>query len=73
MNRNTEGKLCGDCNSAVYEKAAAYTPVPGGIGPMTRAILMYNTALAAGLEVFKYTVVANKINATYFVNETELS
>lgn len=52
MNRNAEGKLCGDCNPAVYEKAATYTPVPGGVGPMTRAILMYNTALAAGLEVF---------------------
>ena len=43
MNRDKDGKLCGDCEPAVYEKSVAYTPVPGGVGPMTRAMLMQNT------------------------------
>ena len=48
MNRNAEGKLCGDvCYDEVAEKASAITPVPGGVGPMTRAILMRNTLTAA--------------------------
>ncbi len=46
MNRNAEGKLCGDCLPEVYEKASAFTPVPGGVGPMTRAVLMENTMKA---------------------------
>lgn len=49
MNRNADGKLCGDCDPGVYEKSFAYTPVPGGVGPMTRAVLMMNTSLAAAL------------------------
>ena len=41
-------RLVGDVDfEAVAEKAAAITPVPGGVGPMTRAMLMYNTVLAA--------------------------
>lgn len=48
MNRNAAGKLCGDVDySAVAEKAAYITPVPGGVGPMTRAMLMKNTLTAA--------------------------
>ena len=48
MNRNAEGKLCGDvCYDEVAAKASAITPVPGGVGPMTRAILMRNTLTAA--------------------------
>lgn len=48
MNRDENGKLCGDVEfQAVTEKAAFITPVPGGVGPMTRAILMKNTLLAA--------------------------
>ena len=47
MNRDADGKLCGDCDRAVYEKSSAFTPVPGGVGPMTRAVLMENTFLAA--------------------------
>ncbi len=47
MNRNENGKLCGDCCPEVYEKSSAYTPVPGGVGPMTRAMLMVNTLQAA--------------------------
>lgn len=48
MNRNAEGKLCGDVDfDAVAEKAAFMTPVPGGVGPMTRAVLMENTLLSA--------------------------
>lgn len=49
MNRDENGKLCGDCCRATYEKASAFTPVPGGVGPMTRAMLMENTMRAAKL------------------------
>ena len=48
MNRGQDGKLCGDVDyAAASEKAAYITPVPGGVGPMTRAMLMKNTYLAA--------------------------
>lgn len=39
--------LVGDVHPAVFEKASAYTPVPGGVGPLTIAMLMSNTVLAA--------------------------
>ena len=46
--RNAEGKLCGDVEFAAAQEIAGYiTPVPGGVGPMTRAMLMENTLLAA--------------------------
>lgn len=48
MNRNEQGKLCGDvCYGEVAQKASYITPVPGGVGPMTRAMLMENTLYAA--------------------------
>lgn len=48
MNRNAEGKLCGDVDyAAVQEKASFITPVPGGVGPMTRVRLLENTLKAA--------------------------
>lgn len=48
MNRNAEGKLCGDVDfDGIKEKASMITPVPGGVGPMTRAMLMCNTVTAA--------------------------
>ena len=44
MNRNAEGKLCGDVDFASAEPVASWiTPVPGGVGPMTIAMLMKNT------------------------------
>lgn len=44
MNRNSEGKLCGDVDFASCEPVASWiTPVPGGVGPMTIAMLMKNT------------------------------
>lgn len=47
MNREN-GKLCGDVDfDSVKEKASAITPVPGGVGPMTIAMLMQNTLTAA--------------------------
>ncbi len=50
MNRLENGKLVGDVNFAeCAEKAAAITPVPGGVGPMTIAMLMKNTVKAAQL------------------------
>jgi methylenetetrahydrofolate dehydrogenase (NADP+)/methenyltetrahydrofolate cyclohydrolase len=49
MNRNSQGKLCGDVDfDAVREVAGYITPVPGGVGPMTRALLLINTLKAAG-------------------------
>ena len=50
MNRDETGKLCGDvCFEAAAQRAAYITPVPGGVGPMTRAMLMVNTLTAARL------------------------
>lgn len=44
MNRNAEGKLCGDVDyDSCFERAGYITPVPGGVGPMTIAMLMKNT------------------------------
>ena len=51
MDRNKEGMLCGDVDFAEVEKKASYiTPVPGGVGPMTIAMLMKNTVTAAKLQ-----------------------
>ena len=50
MNRNEEGKVCGDVDPAVMEKASYMTPVPGGVGPMTITMLMKNTIKAARLQ-----------------------
>lgn len=52
MNRNEEGKLCGDVlYDEVKNKASYITPVPGGVGPMTITMLLVNTVKAA----MKYT------------------
>ena len=48
MNRDENGKLCGDVDyENVKEKASYITPVPGGVGPMTITMLMYNAYIAA--------------------------
>jgi methylenetetrahydrofolate dehydrogenase (NADP+)/methenyltetrahydrofolate cyclohydrolase len=48
MNRNEQGKLCGDVDFAgVKEVAGWITPVPGGVGPMTITMLLVNTLEAA--------------------------
>ena len=48
MNRNEAGKLCGDVDfDACKDKAGYITPIPGGVGPMTIAMLMRNTLTAA--------------------------
>lgn len=48
MNRDDEGKLCGDVDFAATREVAAYiTPVPGGVGPMTITMLLVNTLEAA--------------------------
>lgn len=48
MNRNAEGKLCGDVDFEEVSKVASYiTPVPGGVGPMTVTMLLRNTMNAA--------------------------
>ncbi|WP_026694683.1 bifunctional methylenetetrahydrofolate dehydrogenase/methenyltetrahydrofolate cyclohydrolase FolD [Peribacillus kribbensis] len=58
MNRNSQGKLCGDVDFAeVKEKAGYITPVPGGVGPMTITMLLFNTLKSAKL------LDGNKINA----------
>ena len=51
MNRPEGGKLCGDVDFASVEPVcSAITPVPGGVGPMTIAMLMKNTLMAAKLQ-----------------------
>ncbi len=51
MNRDKDGKLCGDVDfDKVKDKASAITPVPGGVGPMTIAVLMKNTLKAVKLQ-----------------------
>ena len=48
MNRNAEGKLCGDVDFASVKQVASHiTPVPGGVGPMTITMLLVNTLEAA--------------------------
>lgn len=48
MNRNAEGKLCGDVDfENVKEKCSYITPVPGGVGPMTITMLLNNTLTAS--------------------------
>ena len=48
INRDENGKLCGDVDfENVEPKASFITPVPGGVGPMTVAMLMQNTVTAA--------------------------
>ena len=50
MNRNEEGKLCGDVDFEGVKAVASYiTPVPGGVGPMTITMLLFNTLQAAEL------------------------
>ena len=54
MNRDKNGKLCGDVDfETVKDKTSAITPVPGGVGPMTIAMLMQNTLTAAKLKKAK--------------------
>ena len=51
MNRDENGKLCGDVDYEAVEPVAGWiTPVPGGVGPMTIAMLMKNTLMAAKLQ-----------------------
>ncbi len=51
MDRDENGRLCGDVDFAAVEPLASYiTPVPGGVGPMTIAMLLKNTVLAAKLQ-----------------------
>ena len=48
MNRGDDGKLSGDIDySGVSDVASFVSPVPGGVGPMTRAMLLVNTVEAA--------------------------
>jgi len=47
VNRTEEGKLAGDVDPACFEVAGLMTPVPGGVGPMTIAMLLRNTLTAA--------------------------
>jgi methylenetetrahydrofolate dehydrogenase (NADP+) / methenyltetrahydrofolate cyclohydrolase len=47
VNRTEEGKLVGDVDPACFEVAGLMTPVPGGVGPMTIAMLLRNTLTAA--------------------------
>lgn len=58
MDRDENGKLCGDVDfEAVKEKASLITPVPGGVGPMTIAMLMRNTVKAAEAQARKEEII----------------
>lgn len=51
MDRDEDGSLCGDVDyDDVFNVAGAITPVPGGVGPMTRAMLMSNVVTAARMQ-----------------------
>ena len=51
INRGEDGKLCGDVDFDEVKEIASYiTPVPGGVGPMTIAMLMHNIVKAARLK-----------------------
>ena len=53
MNRDENGKLCGDVDFAAVQPQASYiTPVPGGVGPMTICSLMRNTLMAGKKELY---------------------
>ena len=52
IHRNVNNKLCGDVDyDDVFPHVSAITPVPGGVGPMTIAMLMYNCVQAAEMEI----------------------
>ncbi len=52
INRQPDGKIIGDIDFATAAGRASWiSPVPGGVGPMTRATLMLNTAEATGIKV----------------------
>ncbi len=54
MNRDENGKLCGDVDfDSCFDKASYITPVPGGVGPMTISMLLQNTLSAAKLTLKK--------------------
>ena len=54
MDRDAEGKLCGDCDFDDIKELCSYlTPVPGGVGPMTIAMLMKNCLFSAKMRVKK--------------------
>ncbi|MBQ1847691.1 MAG: bifunctional methylenetetrahydrofolate dehydrogenase/methenyltetrahydrofolate cyclohydrolase FolD [Clostridia bacterium] len=52
INRGEDGRLCGDVDyEGCFDKAAAITPVPGGVGPMTVTMLLKNTLTAAKKQI----------------------
>ena len=52
INVDAEGKLCGDVDfESIQDKASMATPVPGGIGTVTTAVLAKHLVRAAGLEI----------------------
>jgi methylenetetrahydrofolate dehydrogenase (NADP+)/methenyltetrahydrofolate cyclohydrolase len=62
INRHESGKLVGDIDfERAARKAAWISPVPGGVGPMTRATLMQNTAEAAGIFIDRPCKPNNKV------------
>lgn len=61
MNRDENGKLCGDFNPEAFKYCKAYTPVPGGVGPMTVAMLMKNVVDFYENKYYKYKQYGGKI------------
>lgn len=59
INRDIEGKLCGDAHPDCYPLCSAYTPVPGGVGPLTVSRLMWHTVEAAMRQHIENQVLSN--------------
>lgn len=63
INRGADGKLHGDVNFEEASAVAGYiTPVPGGVGPMTRAMLMKNTTQAAAMQMALLFEIISKVS-----------
>lgn len=67
MDRDEDGRLCGDVDyDDVFNVAGAITPVPGGVGPMTRAMLMSNVVTAARMQAEAWPRCFDPVSITRF-------
>ncbi len=56
MSQDSQGRLCGDTHPAAAEKVRAYTPTPGGVGPVTTAQLFVNLLQALSLQIAETSI-----------------
>ena len=71
INRNEDGKICGDTDfENIKDKTSAITPVPGGVGPMTIAMLMHNIVKAAKKQkIYKQQIITFVLNLSYSIEK----